>query len=949
MQMLAKQATLFLLLFWGLWGSGIAQNPGYLPYSVREGLPSTNIYCIDFDADGIMWVGTEYGIASFDGQRFRCYGRTSGLPGLDILELVTEGPGIWLRTYNQGVGYWQPGQYWALPSHLAKGARSQAHPQRAGRKVVFPVRYRSLTLVYSSGKWEWKLGRTMVWWDDRGRQHEIWPDKHLIDGRVVAEYAALDGITLVHAGVLYLVNERGLYRIVDGPPEFLTAIPNHSDCQEIAYYKGRIMLGYSDGLVEVAPSADDFVTRSYFDQFNVQAIAVDFEEGLWLGTQQNGLIYVPDLDVQRYAFANSNQVYGVEVTEEGTVYAAGSTNQLLRIVAGRSETLRFARRGRGRAQDMFRIGDNEVLTVFDHQLIQNGGERKTRQFWGSLKAVAVDTAGIAYISERYYGLFRIPLASFLDYSDRSPMLAAASGNPNWVLGGRRLHDWAQDIYVDPARNAAWWLGENGLFREQAGEIAQVSIWPKENGKIGGWPGGKVVVATSDTGLYVVEEDHLRRWELDLGTPLPHFQNLVATSNQTWWLASRQGIYRIEGIAGDSQAVVQHLGRASGFPFRAVNDIAVRHGEVWVAADEGLFHFSESLIFRPRAAPRIILDSLVANGKMSESGSDFPHQTAVRVHFRGLSFSDVKGLHYEYRFAGPQEPWRRVGESQLYFPTMEAGEYVLQVRAIRPLGKPSKILEVAWTILPPFWRKGWFILLVGLGLILLGAGLVALTVTIQRSAQRRRLRMVDLERRALRARMNPHFLFNALNAIHVFIGNQEDRKAHLFLSKFAKLTRIVLSSSAESYISLADELKAARYYLDLEQVRMGKCFDYEIIVEIPDAPDKIAVPSLLIQPFIENAVLHGVRHLEGRKGMIRIVLTGNGRLGIRIEDNGIGREAAARINQDRSKGHASQGSRITVERIQLIKGAEIKIIDLQDANDHFLGTACQIYLPWKFMN
>jgi len=208
---------------------------------------------------------------------------------------------------------------------------------------------------------------------------------------------------------------------------------------------------------------------------------------------------------------------------------------------------------------------------------------------------------------------------------------------------------------------------------------------------------------------------------------------------------------------------------------------------------------------------------------------------------------------------------------------------------------------------------------------------------------------EFEQQALRAQMNPHFIFNALNSIQSYILNNETQFAYDYLAKFSRLIRQVLMNSQRDDITLKDELDLLNIYIDLEHRRFKNRFEYTI-----DCPDniptaEIKIPVMLIQPFVENAIWHGIINLDkGIMGNLSIRFSfENNLLKIAVEDNGVGREAAAVKKVDNE--YKSIGMMFTQKRLELLKAAgkqnaRIEIIDLKEKNGKVKGTRVEIYLP-----
>ncbi|MFO7614657.1 MAG: histidine kinase, partial [Bacteroidales bacterium] len=201
---------------------------------------------------------------------------------------------------------------------------------------------------------------------------------------------------------------------------------------------------------------------------------------------------------------------------------------------------------------------------------------------------------------------------------------------------------------------------------------------------------------------------------------------------------------------------------------------------------------------------------------------------------------------------------------------------------------------------------------------------------------------DLEQKLLRSQMNPHFIFNSLASVQNFIVKQDDTKASIYLSRFSELVRSILNNSLEEQITLEQELSTIENYLELQKVRFPEKVDYHIHVDDSLDPENIFVPPMLAQPFIENAIEHGIKHRE-TKGSISISYTRNGHgMTFAIEDDGIGRKKANELRQKFDKDHKSLATSITQERIKVLNRKQkrkitMEIIDLTDENGEATGT------------
>ncbi|MBK8504029.1 MAG: histidine kinase [Saprospiraceae bacterium] len=208
---------------------------------------------------------------------------------------------------------------------------------------------------------------------------------------------------------------------------------------------------------------------------------------------------------------------------------------------------------------------------------------------------------------------------------------------------------------------------------------------------------------------------------------------------------------------------------------------------------------------------------------------------------------------------------------------------------------------------------------------------------------------DLEMQALRAQMNPHFIFNSLNSINNFILRNEKQQASDYLVKFSKLIRLILENSALHVVSLAQELDTLRLYIELESLRFQHSFNYQLIISDDLDTLSIKVPPLILQPFVENAIHHGLLPKE-RPGHLKIIIAEEeNRLMLSIEDDGIGRYNSSLLSSHMILKHKPMGMKVTRERIKLLgldrpEGARIETHDLTDSEGRSSGTEIMINIP-----
>lgn len=313
---------------------------------------------------------------------------------------------------------------------------------------------------------------------------------------------------------------------------------------------------------------------------------------------------------------------------------------------------------------------------------------------------------------------------------------------------------------------------------------------------------------------------------------------------------------------------------------------------------------------------------------------------ISITYRAPCFSGVSGLEYAYRLNGADSNWSMpTKNTAVSFVQLPPGQYRFEVRARKSNTGWSEPARFSFIIKKPYWETGWFrgavIALVALGLFLLFRYRIR---QIRRKANMAR-QLRELELKALRSQMNPHFIYNALNSIQALVLNDQTDKATLYISKFGRLLRQVLNHADLDRVSLAEELEALELYIQLEQLRLHVDLQYRIEVDAGLDVHQEGIPPLVLQPFVENALWHGLSRKPGEKKLGVFVHAEGEWLAVEIIDNGIGRTPAADQSRIR-RGNVSKGIDITSRRIaaynRLPGVSAIDIIDLYH-NDQPAGT------------
>jgi len=324
---------------------------------------------------------------------------------------------------------------------------------------------------------------------------------------------------------------------------------------------------------------------------------------------------------------------------------------------------------------------------------------------------------------------------------------------------------------------------------------------------------------------------------------------------------------------------------------------------------------------------------------------------IGFEFAALDYTNPKNNQYAYKLEGLQENWIACGHDRVAtFTNLTPGEYVFWVKGSNNDGVWNETgTSLHFVVTPPYWQTWWF-------RTLSTAALFTLTLVVVYRWRERTRRKAELEQKfaelklkALRSQMNPHFVFNTINSIQYFISSNEQKAAYNYLSKFSKLIRGILDNSDKATLTISEELQALKLYLELEKLRFEGKFNYDIELDKKIDIHNIEIPTLLIQPFVENAIQHGLRFKRTR-GAINIKLDlVDDAIHCLIEDNGIGIEKGLKLNEKNNGRHKPTGMKVSQERLETLNalrrnGRGIEVIDLLSENGKGSGTRVKIVIP-----
>ncbi|MDP2161633.1 MAG: histidine kinase, partial [Flavobacterium sp.] len=374
--------------------------------------------------------------------------------------------------------------------------------------------------------------------------------------------------------------------------------------------------------------------------------------------------------------------------------------------------------------------------------------------------------------------------------------------------------------------------------------------------------------------------------------------------------------------------------------------------LWLATNEGVI-FTDKSLFQTKIVPEFKLLPLRANQELVQNANLIQHnKNNIEFSFQTIHYKSLGNYCYEFRVKEIDTTWnsQSSANTKVNFLALQPGNYTFEAR-VKSGDVYSPIQTIQFNILKPFWKSLWFLvlMLVCLFLLLYFVFRYAVLKTKQKQEIKEKLALSQLT--ALRSQMNPHFMYNVLNAVQGLIYSNQKTKASDYLGTFSDLMRKTLDISDKKEITIQEEMEAIELYVSLEKARFEKD-DFHYTIQKPDEEDlnEFVIPSLIIQPFVENAIKHGLLHKQGLKKLEIVIRKENENYWLfEITDNGIGRKKSEQINQ-KIKKYDSFATKAISNRIELINKMSklpvtIEILDIENAQD-FLGTKVILKIPVK---
>ncbi len=957
-------ALLFSCISW-------SQKAHFRAFSTIDGLPQSQVVSIKQDSLGYLWIGTLGGVAKFNGGTFENYTISNGLFNNRVSLIETIGGNVYVG-HEGGVSFWVKNKFKPIEIPNTKERSPVTAIVRFDGKIivstngagVYEFKNGALIKINTGSKLDFVRG--MVVFEDKliiAGYDRILETQDFVSYHTVSISEDLNIIELfsynnkIYVGT-YL---NGLYSF-SNPRDGLRkeAGTDGYRINKIAVNQsGWLTIATSQGLLEQHANGFELKTvENGLPMNNLTTVFSDRSKSVWIGTNGKGLILAPNQHV-RYFDKQSGLPTDIVISivqKENKEYVFGSIDSYIH------STFDFKTFRSEKVESPPWVLINDVDGRFWYRS-ENG--LTGIDVHGNVREIS---EGFGAPGQRVTAIYKI---------DKNQMYVGTSQgvvlyNKGLIENLAKENQFVENVRaIYPINNKEILVGtDNGLYKLKEGNYTRITALRAMVFSIVKLRNGRVFIGTEE-GIYEYKENEIIRLDFARKIASNYINFLIPKGNDL--------------VAGTNNGLV--ILRFVGLDFKILR-LTKNHGlidletninsaffdlkdNLWFGTASGLVRLDYNKFVTETQNVKLVFNNILLNYKrfsISEfggitknglpTGLHFPHnKNNLQFLFDVIALKDYDNVSLQFFLEGHETDWSPLTKStSVSYSGLQPGNYSLRVRLVSEEGVVMESIKLTFGVDQAYYKSWWFMLFV------VGCSGLILWFFIHQKIKREKIhgelekaemrtRLVQLEQQSLNASMNRHFIFNALNSIQYFINISDKRSANRYLSSFAKLIRKNLDSSSddENRVTLDQEVERLELYLSLEAMRFNGLFEYEIICDAKDA-ESIRIPAMMVQPFIENSIIHGVLPQRDVKGMITVSFVQKGTdLLINIRDNGIGIDKSFENKQQNNGDHKSRGMEITMKRIDLIRkiSEENLFIDgpkqISAENGDVLGTEVSIII------
>ncbi|RZK48276.1 MAG: diguanylate cyclase [Pedobacter sp.] len=969
--------SFYYLLFFLSWHQLIfAQSLHFPHYTKQNGLPSNNLFNILQDKKGYLWIATDAGVSRFDGNNFENFSIDDGLPDNQILQLKEDKKGrIWFLSFSGKLSYFYNGIIYSEKNdsklkalHLNAVIVSFYEDSKGqfwfgtNKNLILSWNEKSILKYSSTNHFQQYLNSILYEdhkqniWAMNAQGVHLFNQQDFLPIQDQVPILSHKSIQILPDKSIYYLTHHGLMRRrgfnvekkINVPKEIINQNPSY-----IFVQSDGVWMGTTKGLYKLYFSGK--IEHMLIDQ-SISQVIQDKAQNLWISTQ-NGLFKLPNPEEQVFIFntqhkLSQNTIQSVFKTSPEDIWLGMQEGYINHLNLRTKSIAHLALKSADEFKSIKQIKFDKK-----HKSLYFGAEL------GLAKLDRIDQAKpqITYLKEANNSFFVIK--SFSIDNENKLALALSSGvvilpNRNKTLTfSANNYKENTDFFKERAytvlydsKNKLWFSNVEGVSALQKGALVQYfkknPLLTQRFNDIKEVSNKLLAFATDGYGILLLDSaNNIRNIKEIHGLQSNIILKLFVYQDEIWAL-STNGVNRIKIQGKDIK--INSIDFANDLLANEVNDLFVDEQYAYFATQKGLVYFKYQNFGIKENPPPVFISTITYNNSsldLSKNNFSFkPDDHNFIINFNALDFKN-KHITYRYRLKSDVN-WSQTKSRRIELTALEPGKYELEIAAKSQDSDWSKASKFTFEIEKYFWQTWWFILIIWVIAALSLYLFMTKYLRKQRNEEQEKLLLKNktlmLEQRALQAMMNPHFVFNVMNSIQHYINTKNTSSANKVLTGFAKLIRINLDICTKSFVSLAEEINYLNLYLNLEKNRFGDKLNYELIIDPELDLEETFIPSMLLQPFIENAIWHGIMPKEeGGNITIRMQHQFINQLNIQIEDDGIGIDNSLALNIGK---HKSKGMDLTKERINLLNKIESKPIHFEIKQLGKVGTLVTILVP-----
>lgn len=924
-------------------------------YTMRDGLCHATVYRIYQDRKGFLWFCTDYGLSVFDGRSFQNYTEKNGLTDKTILSVIEDPKGDMLvSTYRGGIDVIDHDSIRKLFATKGKIPEQIAYtlPEKDRLWLISFIRGNHLFVIEKDSVCEISI----PWQGHESAVYKLF----LLDGKV----------TVLTGSGIYTIDDRR--QPVPFLQELFAGIPVYTLLKgrdggywvgtrnKVFHVAGNVVQDtfsckgviadmlidrsgntwfateYGEVMLVRQGTLHNITSRLTLPKTAVTDLFEDSEGSIWLATQGLGVFRVHALDIINYPLQQSllNNYCTTIVPGNGHELWIGSFGTLSKWTDG---TLTAVRSSLTPSEIIYFIKkqDDQLLIGTPFGLLIKGTQPPYTE-----RRILSHGAALSCCTDANGDVFIGGFASLYRFSKGKITLIDTSQ----FLKRKRL----KSMVIDH-EGALWAATDSAVIRYKDGAWS----YPQLPGYKGIFKAERLLADrrqrlwfSTRAGLVCKSRAGYRIFTTKDGLSSNDCKHLYEDGNGRLWISSQQGLNTIDpGSFSISEFIAD-------VDISEITSLHLHKGHLFIGTIGGL-----SVIDTRRLPPlQQQLPTYITQVRTGSGQYNMPDKLSLsyrdnnlRIDFAAIHFRRPERVEYRYRIDGLDSSWHYTRNNSVELSALPGGDYRF-VLASRPgRGTWGKNVVLPITIAIPFWRTGWLLaVLITVLMDILSRTAMWRAAHIESKKKNRlmiRNQVTYLKHQALSALINPHFIFNCMNSIQHYLHRKDHEQASRYLSEFADLIRMTLEDTQEAFIQLGKELERIRLYLSLEKLRVGKKLNYEIILTPAISADEIRIPNMILQPYIENAIWHGIIPKKGPgKIIIRLLTDDPGGLLIQIEDNGAGIGSRAGHST-----HRSMGMKLTETRLGLLNRLlnsyyRATVTDLKERNAQ--GTLVELRLPCR---